>query len=82
MRTALACLLLASCEAQGGHPVVGAVPAQQTVIKTVCPPLRTYGPAQEQSMALAVAQLPPDSPIVEFIDDYGALRAVIRACKP
>lgn len=79
MRAAVLCLPLAGC-ATAAPPVISAAPAAQVVVRAVCPPLRSYSPAQEKALGAAVAALPADSPLVAAIADYGSLRAAVRAC--
>lgn len=62
-----AALLFGGCAT---HPA--AVPA--------CPPVKAYSAAQEKALGAAVAALPPDSPLVGAMADYGAERAALRAC--
>ena len=49
-------------------------------VHVACPPLRNYTLAQQQALALALKDVPADSPIVGFITDYGQLRSEVRAC--
>lgn len=77
MRAVLLCLLLAGC---ASAPVISARPAPEVVVKTVCPPIRSYSPDQQKALGAAVAALPADSPLVGAMADYGAIRAAVRAC--
>lgn len=49
-------------------------------VKRVCLPQIAYSPAQEKAAAAALAALPPDSPLVALVADYGAVRAANRSC--
>jgi hypothetical protein len=51
------------------------------VVTVACPPVRSYTLAQEQQLGAAVQALPPDSPLIPAMEDYGAMRKVARACK-
>jgi hypothetical protein len=46
----------------------------------VCLPLKTYTPEQQAAVSAALKALPSDSPLPEFIGDFGAMRAADRAC--
>ena len=47
---------------------------------SVCPPVKVYSRSQQDALAAAVASLPPDSPLIAAMLDYGRLRAAARAC--
>ena len=49
-------------------------------VTVTCLPMRDYTADQEKALAEAVASLPPASPLVGFVADYGAIRAADRAC--
>ena len=69
-----ALLLLAAC--------ASANPGQSTS-KDICPPVKVYTPAEQTAVAGEldkVDQLIPGNHIRSFVDDYGTLRAMARAC--
>ncbi len=52
------------------------------VVTVTCLPLASYTAAQEQAVAEEILALPPaDSDLIEFFNDYGALRSADRACE-
>lgn len=46
----------------------------------VCPPLVEYSAEEREAVAQAVEALPEGSPLVGLVDDYLALREMVRAC--
>ena len=66
-------VLGAACAGGGGAPAV--------TVTVSCPPLKTYALADERALGAAVAALPPGSPLIGAMADYGALRAADRACR-
>lgn len=45
-----------------------------------CPPLVAYSPEEQARAADSLEALPPGAALRKMIDDYGTLRAMIRAC--
>jgi hypothetical protein len=45
-----------------------------------CPAMKNYTMAQEAAVSASMLKLPDNDPIVGFIEDYGQLRAEVRAC--
>lgn len=81
MRSAIiACLFLAACASTPA--TISAKPEPVTIVKTVCPPIRTYTADEQKALASAIGTLPDGSPLVGAMLDYGALRKAIKACKP
>lgn len=65
---AAAALMLASCATA---PPDAPPPA--------CPPVKAYSQSEQNALAVAIAALPPDNPLIGATLDYGRLRdAVIR----
>jgi hypothetical protein len=46
-----------------------------------CPAITPYTDKQEAQVDHDLALLPPDSPVKDFIKDYGVLRNQVRACR-
>lgn len=67
---ALAIGLLTGCATEPSNPR----PA-------VCPPLAEYAPEDQTRLAAEIDAAPGSAIWPDFIADYGALRAAIRACK-
>lgn len=77
----LFCASLSACASpQARVETATAVAASKPVAAVTCLPMATYPLAQERALAAAVAALPPDSPLVQAVIDYGALRKANRAC--
>jgi hypothetical protein len=49
--------------------------------KPVCPSLFTYTPEEQARAADELDALPPDSMVATLVEDYGVVRAEIRACR-
>lgn len=45
-----------------------------------CLPMKVYTAGEQEALANALAVLPPESPLVHAMEDYGALRDANRAC--
>jgi hypothetical protein len=45
-----------------------------------CPPVKIYSQTEQNALAVAVAGLPPDNPLIGAMLDYGRLRAAASAC--
>jgi hypothetical protein len=49
--------------------------------KSECPAIVIYSGDEQAQVALDLDLLPPDSPVKDFIRDYGVLRDEVRACQ-
>lgn len=47
----------------------------------VCPSLKVYSTETQKRAGAELAELPPGSVLPGFMDDYGALREEVRACR-
>lgn len=54
--------------------------AHDVALQSVCPPVKTYTPAEQKALAAELAALPPGSALGSAIVDYGRLRDASRAC--
>lgn len=71
---AMAVLAAAFMLAAGGCATVPSV-------KTICPPMRQYTQAEQKALSDAVTALDVASPLIGAMEDYGALRDAVRACR-
>lgn len=64
-------------------PIQGCVTAPSEPTRLALPPLVSYSPEQQRKAADELAAIRPQAPTVgRMIDDYGNLRAAIRAARP
>jgi hypothetical protein len=73
MRVVLATFLLAA--------LMGCATFSKPSGAIVCPTLVLYTPDQEKAVADYLKNQPDSAPVVKFMQDYGNLRAQIRACR-
>ncbi|QDL92560.1 hypothetical protein FDP22_12665 [Paroceanicella profunda] len=62
-----ATVLMSSCGKSGSEPV--------------CPSLVPYSPEVQEQALRELRGLPPGSVLPRFLDDYGVMRAEVRACR-
>lgn len=60
---------------------LGGCASQQPVYVRACPVVPQYSISFEKTAAQQLAQLPPNSPLVQMINDYGAVRREVRDCR-
>lgn len=49
-------------------------------VRVECQPLRTWTPAEQAGLAIALGPIPSESPIWTLSRDWEQMRAAIRAC--
>ena len=60
--------------------ILGGCLTRPVDVQVHCLPMKDYSAAEQEALAAALAPLPADSVIVQFVIDYGAMRAANRAC--
>ena len=75
----IAALSLGGCAAAPSEPAASRI---VTVARAVCPGLVAYSVDAQGRVADAIEHRPRDDPVAGMIEDYGRLRAALRAaCK-
>lgn len=64
-----------------GLPTACTPAPSETVAPPACPTLKVYSSAQQAEAAGELEALPAGAELRPMMDDYGALRAQVRACR-